>query len=189
MRIEMKILNKEFYSNNNHSYSESDCNKLCLAGYDKIPQYTTAGSAAIDLVCTEDLTIMPGETKMIPTGLAIHIGSNKHPTSFFDYAGLILPRSGLGTKGLILANTIGLVDEDYQGQLMVSAWNRLDPEYTDIDYETMEIGNAIELKAGDRFAQLLFLPVIKASFEIVEDFSNCTKRGQNGFGSTGINND
>ncbi len=174
MKIELKILNKEFY--------RLDYN--IKAPYEQyLPSYATPGSAAIDLVCTEDVIIYPGETKLIPTGLAIWIGSGQHNAlSPFDVwgpvAGLILPRSGLGTKGLILANTIGLIDEDYQGELMVSAWNRVDVgggfNYPDV----------IELKAGDRFAQLMFIPVIKAQFEVVEEFSDVTDR-TGGFGSTG----
>lgn len=165
MKIEMKILNKGFYS--------EESNGMLL---NPLPGYATTGSAAIDLVCTEDVTLYPGETKMIPTGLAIHIGSGKHATSFYDYAGLILPRSGLGTKGLVLANTIGLIDEDYQGELVVSALNR--------NHAHSTADKALRLEAGARFAQLLVVPIVKAQFDIVEEFSSVTERNTGGFGST-----
>lgn len=185
MNIELKVLNKQFYEDY------------------QLPHYQTQGSAAIDLVCTEDVTIYPGECKMIPTGLAMHIGSeragivasggksdglNSAMTHTFHYAGLILPRSGLGTKGLVLANTIGLIDEDYQGELMVSALNRHrleDNEYYDGE-ENWACTNMINLKAGDRFAQLMFIPVIRAQFDIVDEFSSSTNRGAGGFGHTGV---
>lgn len=170
MRIELKILNKQFYN--------EESNGMLL---NSLPGYQTLGSAAIDLVCTEDLTLYPGETKLISTGIAVHIGSGVHSTSFFSYAGLILPRSGLGTKGLILANTIGLIDEDYQGELMVSALNR--NEYTS---QTLDVTKSVSLRAGDRFAQLMIIPVIKAEFGVVEEFSSSTNRGEGNFGSTGI---
>lgn len=188
MKIEIKILNKDFYRDyeNEINFSEHEFS---------LPSYATAGSAALDLVCTKDLTIYPGETVMIPTGLAIWIGSDS--TYSLDYhtlaydglphgylkesigiAGLILPRSGLGTKGLVLANTIGLIDEDYQGELKISAWNRTN--------ETpWKFGHIIDLRARDRIAQLMFIPVIKAQWDVVEEFSNTTERGENGYGSTG----
>ena len=174
MRVELKILNKEFYR----------VDKLGGSYYD-YPDYQTPGSAAIDLVCTKDITIYPGEVKMIPTGLAIWLGSanRKYLAGGFQhnepvsYAGLIVPRSGLGIKGLVLSNTVGLIDEDYKNELMVSALNR-NSSYTLKD-------NAIRLKAGDRFAQLLFIPVIKAEFAVVDEFSDPSiVRG--GFGSTGV---
>lgn len=173
MKIEIKVLNE-------------NCG---------LPQYQTSGSAAIDLVCTEDVTIFSGECKMIPTGVAIWIGSNSDGyniskmqetgdeiESYYNFpenigiAGIILPRSGLGSKGLILGNTIGLIDADYQGELMVSAWNR--NGISTGDQETFK------LNKGDRFAQLMFIPVIKAQWEVVKEFSNMTDRGQGGFGST-----
>lgn len=157
MQIEIKILNKEFYKRE----------KLGGTYYDH-PQYETLGSAAVDLRCTEDIILIPGERKMIPTGLAIWIGSSHSSQSV---AGFIMPRSGLGTKGLVLANTIGLIDEDYQGELMISALNSAQSN--------------IELGSGDRIAQLMFIPVIKAKFKEVEEFSNKTGRAQGGFNSTG----
>lgn len=185
MKIQLKILNKKFY------YEES--NGMLL---NPLPDYATPGSAALDLIVTEDVTIAPGEAKMIPTGLAIWIGGAKKKylhggfgiSEEVYYTGLILPRSGLGTKGLILGNTIGLIDQDYQGELKVNAWNR-NSLYSLIsrkeDKPLYEINKPIELKAGNRFAQLMFIPVIKASFEIVEKFSNSTERGEGGFNSTG----
>ncbi len=174
MNIELKLLNKKFYS--------KESNGMLL---NPIPGYSTEGSAAIDLVCTEDVTLYPGETKMISTGIAVWIGSQHNigqsvSRAVDDFhtariAGMILPRSGLGTKGLILANTIGLIDEDYQGELKVSAWYRLQ------DYGH----NKIILNSGDRFAQLMFIPVIRAQFKVVNEFSNITNRGTGGFGSTG----
>lgn len=143
-----------------------------------IPAYQTEGSAAMDLYCIEDVTIFPGETKLISTGISIHIQDA-------NVAGLIIPRSGLGTKGLVLANTIGLIDSDYQGELKIAAWNRLGEwEFDNLEcVYAMEKG--IELKAGDRIAQLMFVPIIKAQWSFVEEFSNETERGIGGFGSTG----
>lgn len=193
MKIEIKILNKEFYKRSNEqnlSYPPKDI-------YD-LPSYATLGSAAMDLICTEDVIIYPGETTAIPTGIAIWIGSstyNKRDEISFNnnIAALIIPRSGLGTKGLVLANTIGLIDEDYQGELIVQAWNRNESNTSeepfslkgDIVFETCEVEhNCIELKAGDRFAQLMFVPIIKAQWNVVEEFSSQTERNNGGFGST-----
>lgn len=171
MKIQMKVLNKEFYRRD----------KLGGMHYDT-PLYQTSGAAAVDLVCTKDIYLHAGDTQCVHTGLAIWIGSNKLPRGsdeIYDnvcdnhgVSGLILPRSGLGTKGLILANTIGLIDEDYQGELLIQIWNR-------------NKAGMLCLEAGDRFAQLLFIPIIKARFEIVEDFNTDTQRGAAGFGSTG----
>lgn len=185
MKIELKILNKEFYKKGFKSTGGEDL----IEYHTHLPSYATKGSAAIDLVCTEDLTIYPGETKMIPTGLAIWIGSNKITCGAIDacIAGLILPRSGLGTKGLILANTIGVIDADYQGELMVSAWNRNISKIwggkKGVNEDTYI--KPLELKTGNRFAQLMFVPVVKAQWEVVAEFSNKTDRGNGGFGSTG----
>ena len=177
----MKILNKEFYKTEHYHDWEDTCDILCPEGTHDLPNYATSGSAGIDLICTEDVIIYPGETKMIPTGLAIWIGSHDLG-SWCAVVGFMLPRSGLGTKGLVLANTVGLIDEDYQGELMVSAWNRIQQhDYEDVNEVLID---TIKLKAGDRFAQLVFMPVIKAQFEIVEEFSNETQRGTSGFGST-----
>jgi len=131
-----------------------------------LPEYATNGSAGMDLrACLEEaLEIRPGETHLIPTGLAIHIGDPQ-------LAAVILPRSGLGHKhGIVLGNLVGLIDSDYQGQLFVSCWNR---------------GNeSFNIEVGERIAQLVFVPVIQAQFEIVTDFDT-SKRAEGGFGHTG----
>jgi dUTP pyrophosphatase len=130
------------------------------------PSYATPGSAGLDLrACIEHvLTLHPGETELIPTGMAIHIGDP-------GYAALILPRSGLGHKhGIVLGNLVGLIDSDYQGQLFVSCWNR---------GRTTFILNPLE-----RIAQLLIVPVMHADFNVVEEFP-VSERGEGGFGSTG----
>lgn len=168
MKIEIKILNKEFY----------ECVDLENCKTFNLPYYATGGSAALDLMCTEDIDIYPGVVIPIYTGLAIHISSGVSSGFYEKYstAGLIMPRSGLGTKGLVLANTIGVIDGDYQGELIVQAWNR------NLDYSDFQI---IKLKAGDRFAQLMFVPVSRIEWELVEEFSNTTNRSIKGFGSTG----
>jgi dUTP pyrophosphatase len=133
---------------------------------DQLPAYATQGSAGLDLRACLDapLTIQPGETQLIPTGLAIHIG---HP----GYAAMILPRSGLGHKhGIVLGNLVGLIDSDYQGQLMVSTWNRGQTEFT--------------LNPMERLAQLVVVPVLQVEFNVVEEFG-ASERGAGGFGSTG----
>lgn len=132
----------------------------------KLPMYATAGSAGMDLqaAITEPLTLAPNETKLVPTGLAIHLSDP-------NFAAMIMPRSGMGHKnGIILGNTIGLIDSDYQGQLMMSLWNRSDKPFT--------------IEVLERVAQLVIVPVIQATFNIVEDFP-LTERGEGGFGSTG----
>jgi dUTP pyrophosphatase len=131
-----------------------------------LPQYATDGSAGLDLrAClAESLDILPGTTHLIPTGLAIYIAD---PT----LAGVILPRSGLGHKhGIVLGNLIGLIDSDYQGELMISCWNRGKDPFT--------------LHIGERIAQLVVVPVVQAQFELVQHFESTT-RGEGGFGHTG----
>jgi dUTP pyrophosphatase len=133
---------------------------------DQLPAYATAGAAGIDLRACLDapVTLQPGETRLIPTGMAIHLADPA-------YAALILPRSGLGHKhGIVLGNLVGLIDSDYQGQLMVSAWNRGQ--------------QAFELVPMERLAQLVIVPVVQAEFNLVESFST-SQRGTAGFGSTG----
>ncbi|MGY6127438.1 dUTP diphosphatase (plasmid) [Paraburkholderia strydomiana] len=135
---------------------------------DQLPAYATSGSAGLDLrACLkEPLTLKPGETALVPTGLAIHVGDP-------GYAALILPRSGLGHKhGIVLGNLVGLIDSDYQGELMISTWNR---------GETTFVLNPME-----RLAQLVIVPVVQAEFNIVDDFEQ-SERGAGGFGSTGKN--
>ena len=133
---------------------------------DFLPAYATTGSAGLDLrACVEaPMTIEPGQTVLVPTGLAIHIGDP-------GYAAMILPRSGLGHKnGIVLGNLVGLIDSDYQGQLMVSTWNRGSNPFT--------------LQPMDRLAQLIVVPVLQVGFNVVEDFAT-SDRGAGGFGSTG----
>jgi dUTP pyrophosphatase len=133
----------------------------------KFPQYETPGSAGIDLCACIDkeLTITPNESILINTGLAIYI---KDPS----ICATIIPRSGLGHKhGIVLGNLVGLIDSDYQGPLMVSCWNRGQTPFT--------------LRPGDRLAQLVFLPVLRPEFTVVDSFEK-TERAEGGFGSTGI---
>ncbi|MBI1423560.1 MAG: dUTP diphosphatase [Gammaproteobacteria bacterium] len=131
-----------------------------------LPEYATGGAAGMDLrACVEaPVTIAPGETRLIPTGLAIHI---EDPAM----AAVILPRSGLGHKhGIVLGNLVGLIDSDYQGQLFISCWNRGSESFT--------------IAIGDRIAQLVFVPVVQAALQIVEEF-NESHRAEGGFGHTG----
>ncbi len=131
-----------------------------------VPDYATDGSAGMDLrACVDEpLELKPGQTELIPTGMAIHIDD---PT----LAAVILPRSGLGHKhGIVLGNLVGLIDSDYQGQLFVSCWNRGDTTFT--------------VNAGERIAQLVFVPVVQAAFEVVDNFDE-SLRGVGGFGHTG----
>src|ERR1700712_5920400 len=133
---------------------------------DYLPAYATPGSAGLDLrACLDQsITLEPGQTTLVPTGLAIHI---EDP----GYAALILPRSGLGHKnGIVLGNLVGLIDSDYQGQLMISTWNRGQQAFT--------------LNPMERLAQLIIVPVLQVGFEVVDDFDAST-RGEGGFGSTG----
>jgi len=146
MKIDIKILNEHMR--------------------DQLPHYATPGSAGLDLRACLDarLTLEPGETKLVPTGLAIHVADP-------GYAALILPRSGLGHKhGIVLGNLVGLIDSDYQGELMISTWNRGHTTFT--------------LNPLERLAQLVIVPVVQAQFNIVDDFE-ASERGAGGFGSTG----
>lgn len=131
-----------------------------------LPEYATTGSAGLDLrACIDEtLEIKPGETHLVPTGMAIHIDDE-------SMAAVILPRSGLGHKhGIVLGNLVGLIDSDYQGQLFVSVWNRGQDTFT--------------LNVADRMAQLVFVPVVQAQFDIVENFDE-SERAEGGFGHTG----
>ena len=133
---------------------------------DQLPAYATAGSAGLDLrACIDEpLELKPNAWQLVPTGIAIHL---KDPA----YAALILPRSGLGHKhGIVLGNLVGLIDSDYQGQLMVSAWNRSDQAFT--------------LQPMERLAQLVIVPVLQAQFNVVTEFP-ASERGEGGYGSTG----
>ena len=134
---------------------------------DQLPAYATPGSAGLDLrACLEaPVTLQPNAWQLIPTGIAIHLDDA-------NFAALILPRSGLGHKhGIVLGNLVGLIDSDYQGQLMVSAWNRSPTAFT---IEPME-----------RIAQLVIVPVVQAQFNVVADFAAASERGAGGYGSTG----
>jgi dUTP pyrophosphatase len=131
-----------------------------------LPHYATAGAAGLDLrACLNaPLTLMPGDSQLVPSGIAIHIGDP-------GFAALILPRSGLGAKhGIVLGNLVGLIDSDYQGQVMVSCWNRGHAAFT--------------IQPMDRIAQLVVVPVQQVEFDVVEEF-NSSYRGAGGFGSTG----
>jgi len=131
-----------------------------------LPEYATPGSAGLDLrACVEEATVIhPGQTLLIPTGLAIHIDDP-------SVAAVILPRSGLGHKhGIVLGNLVGLIDSDYQGQLFVSCWNRGDSAFT--------------IQIGERLAQMVFVPVLQVALEQVADFDQ-SHRGEGGFGHSG----
>ena len=146
MKIDLKIIDPRLHGN--------------------LPQYATPGSAGLDLRACLDapLTLDANAWQLIPTGVAIHLQDT-------GYAALILPRSGLGHKhGIVLGNLVGLIDSDYQGQLMVSAWNRSDVAFT--------------IAPMERIAQLVVVPVVQAEFNIVEDFERSV-RGAGGYGSTG----
>jgi len=131
-----------------------------------LPHYATDGSAGLDMrACIDQvLSVAPGETQLIPTGLAIHIGDSR-------LAAVLLPRSGLGHKhGLVLGNLTGLIDSDYQGQVFISCWNRS--------------AKAYEIQPGERIAQMVFLPVEQVAFEVVQEFGQSV-RGEGGFGHSG----
>ena len=136
--------------------------------HDNLPTYATPGSAGLDLRACLDapLTLAPNAWQLVPTGMAIYL---EDPA----YAALILPRSGLGHKhGIVLGNLVGLIDSDYQGQLMVSAWNRSTVEFT--------------IQPMERIAQLMIMPVVQAQFNVVSEFP-ASQRGEGGYGSTGKN--
>lgn len=131
-----------------------------------LPHYATEGAAGLDLRACIDTprALLPGATELIPTGIAIHIGDPA-------YAAVLLPRSGLGHKhGIVLGNLVGLIDSDYQGQLLVSCWNRGRESFT--------------IEVGERIAQMIFVPVSRPDFEVVEEFS-ASQRGVGGFGHSG----
>lgn len=133
-----------------------------------LPEYATEGSAGLDLrACLdESVSLQPGETVLIPTGIAIHIDDQ-------NLAAVLLPRSGLGHKhGIVLGNLVGLIDSDYQGQVFISCWNRGKQRFT--------------IDIGERLAQMVFVPVVQAHFEIVTDF-HISSRGEGGFGHSGRN--
>jgi dUTP pyrophosphatase len=131
-----------------------------------LPQYATPGAAGLDLRACLDapLTLRPGDSQLVPSGIAIHLGDP-------SFAAVVLPRSGLGAKhGIVLGNLVGLIDSDYQGQVLVSVWNRGSAAFT--------------IQPLDRIAQLIVVPVVQVEFEVVEEFA-ASARGAGGFGSTG----
>lgn len=131
-----------------------------------LPEYATDGSAGLDMrACIDEaLVVTPGETVLVPTGMAIHIADHR-------LAAVLLPRSGLGHKhGLVLGNLTGLIDSDYQGQIFISCWNRS--------------GTAYEIQPGERIAQMVFVPVEQVRFQVVDEFGD-SKRGSGGFGHSG----
>lgn len=131
-----------------------------------LPEYATSGAAGVDLrACVDEtLTVSPGETHLVPSGIAVHMADP-------ELAAVVLPRSGLGHKqGIVLGNLVGLIDSDYQGQVMISVWNRG--------------GQTVHIEPGDRIAQMMFVPVKRVAFELVEDFQ-ASERGAGGFGHTG----
>jgi dUTP pyrophosphatase len=133
---------------------------------EQLPAYATSGSAGLDLRACIDAPLLmnPGDTFLMPTGLAVHVADP-------GYCALVLPRSGMGFKnGIVLANLVGLIDSDYQGQLMVPLWNRSNKAFT--------------LNPMERVAQMIIVPVMQAQFNVVEEFT-ATERGAGGFGSTG----
>ena len=134
---------------------------------DQLPAYATGGSAGLDLRACLDapLTLAPNAWQLVPTGLAIHLADP-------GFAAMILPRSGLGHKhGIVLGNLVGLIDSDYQGQLMVSAWNRSSVPFT--------------IDPMERIAQMVIVPVVQAQFNVVDEFEAVSERGAGGYGSTG----
>lgn len=132
-----------------------------------LPGYATEGSAGLDLrACLDDeVTLAPGQTRLIPSGLAIHIADP-------GLAAVVIPRSGLGMKhGLVLSNLVGLIDSDYHGEIGIGVWNRSAEPFT--------------IRPGDRICQMVFVPVVRAELEVVEEFSESSARGAGGFGHTG----
>jgi len=132
-----------------------------------LPEYATSGSAGMDIsACLDEpVEIKPGETSLIPTGFAIHVEDT-------GLAAVLLPRSGLGhKKGIVLGNLVGLIDSDYQGQVYISCWNRSHEAFT--------------VTPGDRIAQMIFMPVVQAAFDVVDEFDE-SHRGEGGFGHTGV---
>jgi dUTP pyrophosphatase len=159
--IKLKILDKEYYCDVDE---DSNGARYWQEDFGLLPKYSTPESAGMDLRTMRDFVLPANEQMLIPTGIAIHIDNP-------DVCAHILPRSGLGHKeGIILGNTLGLIDSDYTSELMLSIWNR--------SHTTRYFSR------GDRIAQLVFLPIIRATLEIVEEFANTSRTG--GFGSTGV---
>ncbi len=164
INIELKVLDKRFKD-----------------GVWPLPSYQSIGAAALDLVAAipEPVALHPGEQLVIPTGIAIHIANP-------DYMGVIAPRSGLGTKGLVLGNTIGVIDSDYTGEIKVVMWYRQPTAMPLLGILMPTLLDPIIIKPGDRIAQMYFQEVTRAEFHVVNSFSNVSARGESGFGSTGV---
>lgn len=156
MRIQLKILDhaKDFYSDN-----------------EMLPRYTHPGDAGLDLRSVEDVVIEAGKTLSVSTGISIWLGSG-NTLSMTKIAGFIYPRSGLGLSGLVLANTVGVIDENYQGEIKVALMNRSDRDR--------------KIISGDRIAQLVVAPVFDVHWNVVEEFNENTVRAEKGFGSSGL---
>jgi dUTP pyrophosphatase len=162
MKVELKVLDPDLY------------NEVGL------PAYATLGACAVDLRSTVNAEVKPGECIPIRTGIAVHCGSAYGPDDArldeLGLAALVLPRSGLGSKqGLVIGNLVGLIDEDYQGEIIVSAWNR----------NETETGKIVTFQRGERIAQMLFMMVLKPELVVVQEFSESTERREGGHGSTG----
>lgn len=138
------------------------------------PGYATSGAAAWDIAALDSIELWPGETRRIKLGFAIHIKTS-------GIVGILAPRSGIGGKGLILSNTIGVIDGDFQGEIEAQLWNRI----TDY-HDSLRDQHIIRVRRGERFAQLLFMPVVNAMVNVVDEFEYITDRGAGGFGSTGL---
>ena len=154
--------------------------KIKLSDGVTAPSYATLGSAAVDLCANlkRPVVLRAGEQASIPTG--IHLDMTAHP----DLCALIMPRSGLGKQGLVLGNTVGLIDNDYQGEITIIAVNR-NPAVVSAGMGVAKNANTITIEPGMRLAQMMFTTFFATKFEVVEEFENTTKRGTKGFGSTG----
>lgn len=165
--VEIKIIDKELYSE-----LSSDPSRM-------LPAFQSAGACAVDLRSSETRSFVSGECYQMKAGLAIYTGGylrapeagSEHSNPASTVATIIIPRSGMGSKGLVIGNLVGLIDEDYQGELQLSVWNRS--------------ANTISVKRGERIAQMLFFLALRPSFRVVEEFSRSTARGEGGHGSTG----
>jgi dUTP pyrophosphatase len=154
-----------------------------------LPSYTTPGSAGLDVrACiTEHVVIAPGQTALIPTGFAIHIGDP-------NVMAILVPRSGLGLQGIVLGNTVGVIDSDYQGEVQVMLWNRKQPSCGIIgwlrnlflDFFGFEQENDFVIYPGERICQMIFVSIVRNNWTLVEEFSSTTHRGTQGLGSTGL---
>jgi len=190
MQIELKILDEAFYAEESNGVL---LHPLC--------DYMTEGSAAVDIYSTEDVELVPGDVQMISTGIAVHIDSGWRDHALYctdtgeqscevdslEYVGImgtIVPRSGMGTRGLVLANSVGIIDSDYQGEIKIAAWNRNSQVHI-INSTLYKTDYTISIKRGDRIAQMIFIPYVRPMWKVVKEFSHSTERGGGSFGSTG----